>query len=120
MRYFCENESVPADGADHAFTLGTGAGIERYRQGHLAVDLDVGAGTEDVTLALQARYPDDGEWFDVYAVDLTDNGAITNEQQYTADITAVITRVREFHRYLRLVVTNAGDNAATLTAIFDS
>ena len=91
MRHFCSNESIPADGTPRSYLLGDGTGLSRYRQGYLAVDLDVGAGTEQVALALQTKFEDDGDWFDVYVLDLTPRLlSASGEEIETVDVGAYL------------------------------
>lgn len=121
MQKFCDNESIPADGVTRSYLLGNDHGsMSRYDSGVIAVDLDVGAGTEQVAFGLQAADSADGTWHDVLLTDLTATGAVTLAATITLDADAeqIIARVEDFYKFIRLRVTNDGDNAATLSAAF--
>lgn len=112
--YFCSDETVAANGVDHVYALDAAEAM--FDRGGVFVDLDVGAGVENVGLRLELS--DDGAtWYQVY-VWVPFANAYAAAVALAVDTQVLAFSLHTYAPYLRFIANNTGANAATLTAFF--
>ena len=115
------DESIAADGAVNNFPVEDSEGniaLHNYEQITFLVDIDVGAGSESVVFDVDVAAEEDGDWFDTTIHDLTAATAKdiqADDITITADTQEAAIALSNPAPYVRLNITNNGDNAATVT-----
>lgn len=112
-----------ADGAEVTYFGPEGGGealhLGGWEQATLALDLDVGDGSESVVIAVEGKATADDDWFTMPFHDLSaaaDQWLQATSKTLTADTTKALCLVTVWVPYLRVSVDNNGDSDCLVTA----
>ena len=118
----CTDAVIAADAVAHVFPIESSQKLYRldgWNQITFLVKADLGAGAKFLVFDVEGAVDRDGDWFAVPVHDLSNAGAAKDLQvasvTITADTQAALFAIVDSVPYVRVNITNNGENPATVT-----